>query len=124
MSRHLWRMAGNDALVGGPGADKFVFNAPLNENNVDRIMDYVGSDVLRLDSDIFPGLGTGTLAPGRFHSAPGAHEGNDAGDRIIYDSSSGGLYFDADGSGPAAATLFAFLSGVPLIGAGEFFIIN
>jgi Ca2+-binding RTX toxin-like protein len=92
---------------------------------VDRITDFSGVDVIRLDNDIFDGLATGALMAGRFHSAPGATGGNDPGDRIIYDTTSGELLFDADGSGTVAAVHFATLTALPAtLGAADFFIIN
>lgn len=116
---------GNDTLIGAGGADKFLFNTPLNEStNVDQIADFSAADIMRLDNDIFTGLAAGTLADGRFYSAAGAEGGNDPGDRIIYDSASGHLYFDSDGMGGAAATLFATLATHPVITAADFFIVN
>ena len=117
---------GNDMLTGAGGADKFLFNTALNAStNVDSITDFdSAADGIRLDNDIFTGLAAGTLAAGRFRSAPGATGGSDPGDRIIYDSSSGELYFDADGSGAGAARLFAVLAGAPTVAAADFFVIN
>ena len=118
--------SGNDILTGAGGADKFLFNATLNAaSNVDRITDFsAADDVIRLDNDIFLGLATGTLASGAFYKAPGAAAALDAGDRIIYNSTSGDLYFDADGMGGAAARLFATLTTHPVITVADFFIVN
>ena len=57
-----------------------------------------GEDRLVLDSFVFRALQPGALAPGAF--ALGT-EAQDADDRILYDSSTGNLYFDPDGTGPA-----------------------
>ena len=47
----------------------------------------------------------------------------DADDRILYDASTGKLYFDADGSGAGAAVQFAILSGSPALNASDFTVI-
>ena len=48
----------------------------------------------------------------------------DASDRIIYNTTNGNLYYDADGTGGGStATLFATLAGAPVITASDIFII-
>ena len=64
----------------------------------------VGSDLIVLDDAVFAGLAAGALAASAFVAGTAAA---DAGDRVIYDSNSGQLWFDADGSGAGAAVLFA-----------------
>lgn len=98
---------GNDALTGGAGDDVFVFDTILGAANVDSLIDFNSpTDTIRLDSVVFVGLAAGTLAAGAFRSgATGAAE--DATDRILYQSSTGRLYFDSDGDGEVAAILFA-----------------
>ena len=101
--------AGNDALTGGAGHDIFTFTTVLNAAaNVDRITDFnaVG-DTIRLDNAIFTGLANGDLAADAFHAGTAAA---DADDRIIYNSATGALSFDADGSGAGAAMKFATLA--------------
>jgi serralysin len=116
---------GKDTLTGGAGMDRFDFDMALNAStNVDRITDFNAvNDVVRLDDDTFIGLATGTLASGRFYSAPGATTAHDANDRIIYNSSTGNLFYDADGLGGAAAMRFATLAGAPTISAADFFVV-
>ena len=98
---------GNDSLSGGAGADRFIFNTSLDEaTNVDRIIDFsVADDTIVLDDDVFTAIGaTGTLAASAFRTGT---EAQDADDRIIYDSATGRIYYDADGSGAGAQVLFA-----------------
>ncbi|MGQ3213041.1 MAG: hypothetical protein ACT6U0_14580 [Shinella sp.] len=49
---------------------------------------------------------------------------NDASDRILYNSDTGSLFFDGDGSGSTyKAVKFATLSGTPTLTAADFFAI-
>ncbi|MCW2276516.1 Ca2+-binding RTX toxin-like protein/subtilisin family serine protease [Rhodoblastus acidophilus] len=101
---------GNDTLNGGAGADSFVFNSALNgATNVDTIVGFsVVDDKIRLENGVFTALTTlGTLSPDAFYIGAAAH---DATDRILYNSGTGALSYDADGNGAAAAVRFATLS--------------
>lgn len=101
---------GNDILTGGTGADTFVFNTlPNSSGNRDVLTDFSsGTDVIQLSLAIFKALGvTGELGESQFWAGSGAKVGHDADDRIIYDTTSGGLYYDADGSGSGAAIQLA-----------------
>lgn len=104
---------GMDQLIGGIGEDVFVFNTVLNaKTNRDTITDYsVLDDQIHLDNAVMAGLGlttgglnTAAFTSGNFTSA------QDASDRIIYNSTTGLLYYDADGAGGAAAISFAQLT--------------
>lgn len=107
--------AGNDTLTGGSGNDIFVFNtAPSASTNLDVITDFTsGGDKLRFDNATFTAIGAdGALDPAAFYSAPGAVAGNDGDDRLVYDTTTGDLYYDADGSGAGAAVKVAVLGVV------------
>ncbi|MDQ0323603.1 hypothetical protein QO002_005809 [Pararhizobium capsulatum DSM 1112] len=100
---------GSDTLAGGSGADSFVFNTALNSaTNVDVITDFsVSGDTIQLENAIFTTLGAaGALASSAFHIGTAAA---DASDRIIYNSATGALSYDADGVGAGAAVRFATL---------------
>ncbi|MDQ0321547.1 Ca2+-binding RTX toxin-like protein [Pararhizobium capsulatum DSM 1112] len=100
---------GSDTLTGGSGADSFVFNTALNSaTNVDRITDFsVPGDTIQLENAIFTTLGAaGALVSSAFHIGTAAA---DASDRIIYNSATGALSYDADGVGAGAAVRFATL---------------
>ena len=114
--------AGSDALIGFGGADSFAFSTALGANNVDTIADFVsGSDKILLDHNVFAQAGgAGALNANAFFAGTAAH---DADDRIIYDSATGNLFYDSDGTGGNAAVLFANLGGHPVIGAGDFQVI-
>jgi serralysin len=100
--------AGSDILTGGSGADKFMFDAMLGTANIDKITDFsVVYDSVVLDLSFFTGLGgSGTVAESAFYKGTAAH---DADDRIIYNGSTGKLYYDGDGNGAAAPVQFGQL---------------
>ena len=100
---------GNDILVGGVGSDMFVFNSALSTSNVDTITDFSSiDDTIHLDNTgIFAALSTlGVLASTSFAIGSVATDSDDA---IVYNTATGGLFYDADGSGAGAAVQFAIL---------------
>ena len=113
---------GNDILVGGGGHDTFVFDTPFEGAiNVDTIVDFeAGIDRIALDRAIFTGLGAGSLPASAFVVGAAAQ---DADDRIIYNSATGELSFDADGNGAGAAIVFAILTNHPTISAGDLLVV-
>ena len=112
---------GSDTLEGRGGADSFAFTTPLGPDNVDTILGFGnGADQILLDHSVFSGLGLGTLSADAFRTGAVAQ---DADDRILYDTSTGALYFDPDGSGSAAAVQFAVLAGAPPLTANAFTVI-
>jgi Ca2+-binding RTX toxin-like protein len=101
---------GNDRLFGGAGADQYGFDSPLNAaTNVDELEDFVVvDDIVVLDRSIFTGIAAnGTLAAGAFRLGAAA---GDADDRIVYNSATGQIFYDADGSGATAQILFATIA--------------
>ncbi len=99
---------GSDALTGGAGTDTFAFSTALGATNIDTIADFsVVDDTIQLASSIFTGLVAGGLSAAAFNIGAAA---SDATDRIIYNSATGALLFDSDGTGASAAIQFATLS--------------
>ncbi len=100
---------GADTLTGSAGNDAFYFDSALGGGNVDSITDFtVGSDSFRIENAIFTAVGgAGTLAANAFTVGSAASA---ATHRIIYDSTNGALYYDADGNGVGAAQQFATLT--------------
>jgi Ca2+-binding RTX toxin-like protein len=112
---------GNDTLTGGGGQDTFVFDSALT-GNVDTVADFsAANDTIRLDRSIFAAITTlGTLSASAFFQGAAAH---DADDRVIYNSGTGNLFYDADGTGATAAVQFAHLNGTPAISNTNFNVI-
>jgi len=107
---HLAGGDGNDTLVGGDGLDTFVFALAPSATNVDTLLNFVvADDTIRLGRSVFSALSTGPLAAGAFVTGTKAL---DADDRIIFNSATGALLYDADGSGAGAAVQFATLVGI------------
>ncbi|WP_156424840.1 cadherin domain-containing protein [Novosphingobium fuchskuhlense] len=103
---------GKDALTGGAGQDFFVFDTTPGAANVDKITDFSfgDGDKIQISQSVFAGFThLGALAAGEFYSAAGATSAHDASDRVIYDTTTGKLYYDADGQGGAAAVQIAVL---------------
>jgi Ca2+-binding RTX toxin-like protein len=120
---------GNDLLTGGSGADHFVFNTALNAvTNVDTITDFRHSagDKIDLDHSVFGALqwsgASAPISPSDFYaSATGAAHA--ATDHILYNTATGALYYDADGTDPGAPVKFAVLTGHPALVASDFLIV-
>ena len=111
----LFGGAGRDTLKGGTGQDVFVFDTTPNKaTNLDRITDYsVKDDSVWLDNAIFKKLGSGTEAnPTKINKAyfKVGDKAQDKNDYVLYNSKTGMLSYDADGSGAGKAVEIAQLS--------------
>ena len=103
-------LAGNDTLTGGLGLDTFRFSTTPNPTtNRDQITDFNPSeDKIQLENAVFTGLPTtGPLAASAFVSGTSF---TTTAQRIRYESTSGQLFYDSDGSGAALSINFARLS--------------
>lgn len=115
--------ADSDELLGGTGRDIFVFNTALSaSSNVDWMRDFqVADDLVYLSRLVFTTIGsTGTLAASRFKIGSAASA---ADHRIVYNSATGELFYDADGSGAAMQTKFAMVKAGLALTAGSFYVI-
>jgi Ca2+-binding RTX toxin-like protein len=113
--------SGQDTLTGGAGLDTFAFNT--SSEGVDRIQDFFGGrDRLQIKASGFGGnLNPGILPPDQFVLGTAAL---DASDRLIYQQSSGNLWFDVDGTGSIAPIHLAILSNRANLAASQIAIVS
>ncbi|WP_442940870.1 hypothetical protein [Nostoc sp.] len=121
--------AGNDTLVGGAGADIFLYNTNAAFNGsaigVDTISDFKSSegDKILLDKTSFSTI---TSVPGNgFSNASDfqvTHLAGTSTAKIVYDPVSGQLFYNQNGSaaGFGNGGLFATLTGAPTLTASDF----
>ena len=120
----LFGGGGNDLLNGGAGNDQFVFDMKPVKSGVDTLQDFGNGpgnrDMIHLSLNAFAGIGPkGILADGRFHDGTSAA---DRSDRILYDTASGRIWYDADGSGQTRKVLFAQIIPGTALTADDFFV--
>jgi Ca2+-binding RTX toxin-like protein len=103
--------SGNDTLYGNAGSDRFSFeNAPNASTNVDTIMDFnAATDRIDLSGYVFNigNIEFGTSA-------------NESSDSIIYNQTTGQLFYDADGNGSIAQILFATVTAGTVLTVDNF----
>lgn len=120
---------GNDRLLGGLGDDSFVFDTALDAvANRDVVVGFSSSaagndDTILLDDAVFaalhdPSRASYALDPSQLVAGPGSHATLHQA-QIVYDTTTGALYYDADGVGGRAMIRFATLSGHPALAAGD-----
>ena len=111
---------GRDVLTGGAGRDIFVFATRPVAGQADTITDFnVGNEGILLEGSVFTGMGKGLLAPSAFVRNTSGNA-QDSSDRIIYESDTGKVYYDRDGTGSAAKVHFATLDRNLDLGSDNF----
>jgi serralysin len=114
----LYGGVGGDVITTGSGQDIIVFDStPNSATNVDLMYDFVvADDTIWMKKAIFTGLGAlGTLTADQFKTIGIAGASVDATDRVIYDRSTGFLYYDVNGSAAGgAAKIAAMASGLQM----------
>ncbi|WP_179051975.1 pre-peptidase C-terminal domain-containing protein [Nostoc sp. TCL26-01] len=99
---------GADTLTGGTGSDRFTFNS--RTEGIDHITDFsVIDDTIAVSTT---GFGGGLVAGAVITAAQFAigTAATTASQRFIYNNTTGGMFFDQDGTGAIAQTQFATLN--------------
>lgn len=119
--------AGNDTLIGGGGADILRGGAGNDifrfdsVSSSDTVVDFTrGSDKIQLDNSVYTALNEGALPAGEFRNGTYA---TDATDHLIYDRSTGRLWYDADGNGSGDMVQIATFTNKPALTASDFTVI-
>jgi Ca2+-binding RTX toxin-like protein len=121
----LYGGTGLNVLTGGLGKDHFVFTEALISSNITRITDFrSGTDKLVLDEAIFSRFtaGTGINSTNLVKGGNGA-KALDSDDYLIFNTTTGALFYDADGSGGDNMVQFATLTGVRNLSETDFEIV-
>lgn len=116
--------AGADSLTGGAGRDSFRFDtAPDGRTNIDRITDFsVVDDRLELENAIFTRLKTpGTLSKA-FFAANATGTALDRDDYLLYNTKTGALLYDPDGTGSTRPLEFARLKPALALTHADFWV--
>jgi Ca2+-binding RTX toxin-like protein len=127
----LFGGAGNDSLTGGLGNDEFIFRGVFGTLGVDTITDFtlsadkiaLSKTTFNLASAVTTGVNFGFSIAGEFASVSGSEDTSNA--LIVYNSSTGGLFYNQNGSNAGFGTggQFAALTGNPTLIATDFRII-
>jgi len=106
-------LAGNDTLIGGLGSDTFRFSTTPGPTNRDLITDFSSAaDKLSFSKTVFTGFGAQTtLNADQFAAGAGLTAATTLNQRFLYDTTSGILRFDSDGSATGASALEVALLG-------------
>lgn len=124
---------GNDTIIGGPsgdtltggaGFDRFFFERWDAPGSWDTITDFeTNVDSLVLPYQYYTALDHGVnpqaLSKSQFYAGAQA---TTADQHVIYDRSTGSLYYDHDGAGGEAQVLIAMLTNKPLLNVDDFVI--
>jgi len=119
--------SGVDTLVGGLGADTFLFDATGIANS-DRLADFsvAQGDRIALNASVFLGIATPgtTLAAIQLNAGAGEVRANRNETRIIYNTTTGALFWDQDGARNIFAPIqFAVVNPVPALTNTQFVLV-
>lgn len=113
-----WLQGGDssDTLTGGTGADQFWFGK--SETGLDIVNDFTKGE----DKVVCIGFGTGSLSAGYNFAVDGGPTGARA--TFIYNTTTGVLSFDQDGTGSIAAAQIAAFSSKPILAVSDFIVVG
>jgi Ca2+-binding RTX toxin-like protein len=112
---------GSDKMTGGAGLDTFRLSTKLG-GNLDTVTDFiVADDIIQLENAVFTALKSGALASAAFASNTGG-TATSATHRIVYETDTGLVRYDADGAGGAAGIQIVKLTTDLAMTYEEFFI--
>ena len=117
---------GHDTLTGGAGKDQFIFGSSpgtgtyFDAESSDVVTDFTrGSDKLALNFWSFQALGNGNISAAAFKVISGGGT-VDASDRLLYDQTTGQLFYDRDGNGVAERWQIAVIANYAQLSVTDF----
>lgn len=122
----LYGGSGTDILTGGAGSDAFIFNTrPAGDGlaEMDIVQDYTRADLVAIDNDAFPSLGSSGWLAAHMFKVVGYGGVVDADDRLIYNAQTGVLTYDWNGSGAGGRIVLADFTGNPVLTADHIYIV-
>jgi Ca2+-binding RTX toxin-like protein len=114
--------AGSDELTGGAGADTFVFDSLTTSADRDKVKDFnpAEGDVFQLSKAVFAAFANTPLGGIPASAFVNGVQATTADQHLIYQQSTGNLYYDPDGVGGQAQIQIALLSTKPALTAASF----
>lgn len=116
--------AGADQLTGGAGRDAFLFSTAISPvPSIDRLVDFsVKDDTIHLDNAVFAGLAkTGKLVASAF--AKGTGSGDEDKHLVYYESDTGALFYDSNGTIAGGDIRFANLAKNLALTSADFVVV-
>lgn len=113
---------GDDTLTGGTDTLDFFYFDDVRPglDGVDHITDYqTGKDIIVVNINWAADLEVGTILASQFLAGAGVTAATTAQQHFLYNTSTGNLYFDSDGTGSAAAVLLLTLDNHALINSDQ-----
>ncbi len=121
----IYGKLGLDTLVGGAGKDYFIFDTQFGAGNVDTLQGFnTRDDTIRLENAFFAKLTkTGVLGAASFRANAGGIA-LDSNDYVLLDTSTGRVFYDADGNGAGGAVhVMTLVDVVGTVTAADFEVI-
>jgi Ca2+-binding RTX toxin-like protein len=128
----LFGGAGEDSLTGGLGNDEFIFRGVFGSLGVDIVTDFtlsadkitLSKATFNLSSAVTTGVDFGFSVSGEFASVTSNIDTSSA--LIVYNSSTGGLFYNPNGSdvGFGSGGQFAVITGNPVLTATDFKLVS
>ena len=118
----LYGNGGVDTLTGDQNGDRFVFDTGTGAVARDTIVDFnhaEGDRIVLTQSGFAEVHQTGGVLNAEEFYAIAGGKAHDADDRIIYNTTTGTIFYDADGSGTQAAVAIVTLKYLPVLAATD-----
>jgi Ca2+-binding RTX toxin-like protein len=110
---------GYDRLIGGSGADTFAIMAPGDQADTVADFSHLEGDRIVLNSSAFGGLDD-QFREGDFLIQSDAPKATSSDPWLLYNTTTGNLNYDADGSGAGTPVLIATLENSPGLYPNDF----